>query len=157
MTLNLLIMRGISGSGKSTRAKEYLTALSDTQQKVIIVCRDDLRLALYNKEFGAPINEGFITDVEFNIIETALSKGISVISDNTHLAPKYVHPKIELAKRFDAFPTLVEVSATLTAAQDRNVRRASKGGRFVPTEVINSQYEQYLSHQQEVRSLFDAF
>lgn len=157
MTLNLLIMRGISGSGKSTRAKEYLTALSETNQKVIAVCRDDLRLALYNKDFGPPINEGFITEVEFNIIESALTKGISVISDNTHLTPRYVRQKIELAERFNAFPTLVEVEVPLATAQSQNAARAVAGGRFVPEEIIETQYDQYVRHQDEVRALFDSF
>lgn len=147
----LIIMRGISGSGKSTRARQIQLERPGS----IIVSRDDLRLALYGKDFGPPINEGFISDIEYNIIEHGLTRGVDVISDNTNLSPRYINPKIATATAMGATVVLEEVNTSLDTAKQRNRSRADAGGRFVPEAVIEVQYEQFLDSRANVAKLFE--
>lgn len=145
----LILMRGISGSGKSTLAKHLLQSYNNT----ITVSRDDLRLALYNTAFGPPIDENFITTVEFDIINRALNQGTSVICDNTHLTPRAVDERINLAVVHYADFFIREVEVPLHLAKSRNVDRQTRGERFVPENVLETQHENFYQHRDEIREL----
>jgi predicted ABC-type ATPase len=150
MTTEFIAMRGISGSGKSTRAAE----LRSMHTNMIIVCRDDLRLALYGVAFGPPIDEDFITNVEHTLIRRALDNGISVINDNTHLTRKSIYAKLLLARSLGAHLHLEEVPASVDVAKQRNTNRATAGGRFVPNDVIETQAVAFDRHRHSVHETF---
>ena len=148
----LTIMRGISGSGKSTTARRIQDLSS---APTIVVSRDDLRLGLYNTDFGGGIDEDFITSVEDTIINKALSRGIYVISDNTNLIPRFVQNRVERARTMGATVVLQEVEVPLALAKDRNRQRGASGGRFVPEDVIDKQHENFYAHQERIAQIFE--
>lgn len=150
MRPQLIVMRGISGSGKSTIAKQMLHEYSNT----IIVSRDDLRIAFYDTEFGPPIDEDFITDIEESVINNALGRGVSVISDNTNLQPFHVTPKFRLAEIHGAKIHLREVDVSLDVAKHRNRIRSNLGGRFVPEHVIDAQFAAFNENRDEVLRIY---
>src|SRR5690349_10544826 len=122
------MMRGISGSGKSTAARR----LQADHPGSIIVCRDDLRLALYNEAFGGNIDEDLISDVERSIIHSGLDRGFTVICDKTNLYPDNFYDTARIAQFYGAKVLLMSVDTPLTQAFENNLKRAEAGGRFVP-------------------------
>ena len=92
----IIIMIGISGSGKSTKAKEIAE-----RTKALIINRDKLREMLfgYNEEtinayYQQPdlyLKENQITSFQNYLIERALIKGNDVIIDNTNLKLSFIN------------------------------------------------------------------
>lgn len=145
---HLILMRGISGSGKSTVAEELR---KQNPSNTIIVSRDALRLAFYNTAFGDPINEQLITYIEHGIIREALSRDQTVISDNTNLDPNIVRPLVAIAYEEQASVEIHEVETEITEAKRRNHARYLSGGRFVPENVIDSQSDKFYRHREHIK------
>lgn len=81
----LIFLKGLPASGKSSYAKEVMEKLPNKYKRVN---KDDLRSAIdfsvYNKN-----NEKFINNLEEHIIKEAFRSGYSVIWDNTHIIQKH--------------------------------------------------------------------
>jgi predicted kinase len=146
----LTILRGTSGSGKSTWARN---------QNAVVVSRDDLRVAFYGSdgpdyyEVKKEIlreREDFISKVETAAIKAALLEGKDVISDNTHTMMKYVNrvAKIGWAVGAEVETKLFEVP--LITAQMRVRTRAHMGGRDVPAEAVKRQHDQLAGSKNHV-------
>lgn len=73
----IIITKGLSGSGKTTWANEYVKE----NDNFVIVCKDDIRA-----EFPQGIKEGKVVAKRDELIEKALSEGKSVIVADTNLA-----------------------------------------------------------------------
>lgn len=123
----------------------------------MVVSRDDLRLAFYNTAFGPPIDEGYITNVEMEAIAHALMFGYDVISDNTNLQPYLVENLLVHAKDYNAVLYFDEIEIDVQRALQRNAQRAAEGGRFVPPEVVNKQYDAFYKHRAKVQEIFDRY
>lgn len=136
MTLSLTIIRGISGSGKSTWAQSQKS--DDTQ----IVSRDKIRLGLFDVEYDMGI-EHLVTIVEHAMIEGFLKSGISVISDNTNVDLTYVRELANIGHWWDAKVSLKVFDVPLETAIKNNDHRAMLGGRFVPHHIIQRQWERF--------------
>lgn len=145
----VLILRGVSGCGKSTFAKKVVEL---DPKKWVIVSRDELREKLLGKErlqkyFDQGLNfsiEQEITKMEHVAIAKALIAGHNVISDNTNLKNKHV---LELCKvvldcgiplnliRFQVFP-IIDRDTAMKRIQQR-------GERFVKEDVIQKQIDTF--------------
>lgn len=132
---NLTIMRGISGSGKSTRALDLARRTG-----AAVVSRDDLRQALFKKDFGEGVDEDVVTEVEHAALRAILSSGRDAISDNTNLTQRYLTKLVNIGHEFDATVKVETTTATLEEALERNRLRGESGGRFVPDHVIERQH-----------------
>lgn len=132
--LELVINRGIPGSGKSTYAKKWV--LSGPRRAR--VNRDDIRFQLYGTYFGYPIDEGVVTAVEYAMIRSLLERGISVIVDDCNIAQKYITAFTKIANEFDATVRVNLINVELNVAIQRNQGRE----RFVPIEVIERMHAQ---------------
>lgn len=148
--MDFYIMVGISGSGKSTAARKLQ---EDTG--AVVVSRDDIRMSLFGKAFGAGVDENLVSQVEFSTLDETLSSGYSVISDNTHINMKAIAEKIEVAEKYGARPTIVFVDTALEQALKNNRSRGASGGRFVPESVIKSQESRLSFMRDDLRSLSD--
>lgn len=133
----LTIMRGVSGSGKSTQAR-MIADMTNAQ----IVSRDDIRMAFFGKEFD-PAIEDRVSIIEQAMIEGLLRKGVDVISDNTYIEMKYVKATAKIGYRCNAEVKVVVVDEPLAVCKARNEARAFAGGRNVPNEVIEKQYSRF--------------
>ena len=139
----LTILRGISGSGKSTWAR---------QQNAVLVSRDSLRVAYFGDDSQDYYRvdkdvlrnrEDFITKAEHAAIKSALVAGMDVISDNTHIQTKYLKPVIKIAQGVGAEIEVKEFNIPLAVALAQNKRRALTGGRDVPEDVIRKQHQSF--------------
>jgi predicted kinase len=133
--MRLRILRGLSGSGKSTWAELQALAGGD-----VIVSRDRIRVALFGSE--SMHNEDLVTAVQDATIRAALKSGADVIVDDTNVNWRYVK---RLAKIGQAIPGCDVSVQTFKVDVDecikRNRTRANAGGRNVPEEVIRKQAE----------------
>jgi len=138
----LTILRGVSGSGKSTYARA---------QNAVIVSRDDLRVAHFGSDGPdyyecskdeLRAKEDLISVVEQAAIKGALLAGYDVVSDNTHTMPKYVN---RVAKIGYAVGAHVEIKTFDISFKDAVLRvkdRAARGGRDIPEDAIRRQHDQ---------------
>ena len=138
----IILLCGISGSGKSTFASEKV---QDNPERYVIVQRDKLRELCYGyteetvyeyyKRNDFNYLENQITAIQDSLINIWLKKGKDVIIDNTNLKVKY-------QKEFEKFNVPVEIiyfDILLKEALTRNIGRKRK----VDEDVIVKQYEQY--------------
>lgn len=140
--MKLTIVRGLSGSGKSTWAEAQFGA--------IVVSRDTLRVALfgddspeYYKRPDLRLCEDMITRVEREAIRAGLATGKHVISDNTYIEWQYVKPIAAIGFKMGADVEVKVFDVPLATAIERNKMRASLGGRNVPEDVIRKQHERF--------------
>lgn len=149
--IEFTLMSGISGSGKSTKARQIQRKNPGT----VVVSRDDLRIVLFDQEFGGHIDEDLISSIELQAIRSALLAGHNVISDNTNLSPDRIYERIRVASDIPGVKvSLVQTETSLEQALENNRRRKQEGGRFVPEHVIENQYERFLKHREEIKRQF---
>jgi predicted kinase len=131
--LELVINRGIPGSGKSTYAKKWVAS----GERRARVNRDDIRFQLYGTYFGKPIDEVAVSAVEYAMIRSLLERGISVIVDDCNIGQKYITTFTKIANEFDAEVRVNLINVELQVAIERNQGRE----RFVPVHVIADMYK----------------
>lgn len=146
--LRMLIMQGVSGSGKSTFA---LTLASSDIEAWRIVSRDKIREKLLGKDgVEAYFAQGLDYSVEEEVtkreqlaIARVLASGKKVIIDNTNLKKKYVEQYIKLYMDIcgnDPFGeiAMLKMLVTFDAAL---ARINARGERFVSPEVLERQMD----------------
>jgi predicted kinase len=79
----VIMMRGLPGSGKSTYAKQLVASAPNTYKRIN---RDDLR-AMFDNGHWTQGNEKFVKRVRDVLIIKALEEGKHVIVDDTNLSP----------------------------------------------------------------------
>lgn len=139
---NLIIMCGVSASGKST----YAFNMAETEpEKYLIVSRDKIRELLfgysekyvsnYYKRKDIHKLEKIVTKYEDVLINEGLSEGKTVIMDSTHLDRKY----IERYRYWNVPTEVVFLDVEYNTALMRDNYRERQVGDF----VINRQIERY--------------
>lgn len=130
--LELVINRGIPGSGKSTYANAWVNAANGRVRSN----RDDIRFAGYGTYFGPPIDEEVVTRIQHAGIRAALSAGVSVIVDDCNIEMKYIKTLAHIGYEYDAHVSINLVDVPLNVALERNAKR----DRVVPEKVIRSMH-----------------
>lgn len=130
----LTILRGISGSSKSTWAAKYL----EDNPNTVVVSRDSLRMALFDKWFG--VDEDFITKIEHQAIRQAFSAGKDVVSDNTNISQSSVNKLIAIAREFDADIEVKQFDVDFETAWLRVEERRRDTGKEIPYNVLKRQF-----------------
>jgi predicted kinase len=130
--LELVINRGIPGSGKSTYANAWVNAANGRVRSN----RDDIRFAGYGTYFGPPIDEEVVTRIQHAGIRAALSAGVSVIVDDCNIEMKYIKALAHIGYEYDAHVSINLVDVPLNVALERNAKR----DRVVPEKVIRSMH-----------------
>lgn len=140
----LTIVRGVSGSGKSTWAR---------QQNAKVVSRDDLRELLFPGEdaksyYEVPsevfaAREQEVTIAQDAMVAAFLKAGKDVVVDNTNIQWKFVKALAKIGYRYGAEVEVKVFDVPLTVALDRNHNRAYLGGRDVKREIIEKQYASF--------------
>ena len=127
------ILRGISGSGKSTYAR--------TQTDALIVSRDLIRpmFGVVGKTVLSPEKERLVTRIELDLIREALYRGQDVIVDNTNLNEQFATRYADLAHTMGAtfseklFGVNVNVAVGRTDVPDSVVyRQAAQFAKIKP-------------------------
>lgn len=139
----IIAMVGISGSGKSTRAKEIMDA---SKGKAIIVSRDKIREMLfgyteetigdyYKSDFMK--KEPLVSKVQDSLIRKGIALRKDVIVDNTHLKMSYLN---DLTKYGVEVVTMVcdEPVAVCIGRDEKRVREVGKA-------IIRQQWTQFVA------------
>ncbi len=140
----ILMLKGLPASGKSTFAKEMVENCRTKNRKWVRVNKDDLRSMLHNSHFTKG-NEKQVLAMRDAIVEDSLTRGMSIIVDDTNLAPKHAMQLSAIAKKHNAgfgvqtFDTPVEECIT------RDLKRPNSVGE----RVIRDMYEQFLAPKVE--------
>jgi predicted kinase len=143
----LTILRGVSGSGKSTWAEAQAG-------NPVIVSRDRIRLGIFGSNdqdyYTVPKEvlsrkENLVTKIQDEAIEQALRAGMDVIVDNTNVTMKFVNPIAAIGYRCGAQVEVEVFDVPLSMAISRNKQRKMLGGRFVPESVIRDQHSRLQS------------
>jgi predicted kinase len=139
--LNVIICKGLPGSGKSTWAKKLI---DDHPGQYKRINKDDLRAMLDNGKFSKQ-NEDFVLEVRNQILLIALQQGKHVIIDDTNLHPKHEAKIRELVKGTAtvSIQDFTHISVETCIKRDLN-RFASVGEK-----VIRDMYKQFLAPKLE--------
>lgn len=133
MASTILMMRGYPGSGKSTRAGDFVA------QGYVRVNRDDLRLSMFKVVgLGTYQQEEAVTRAQRAIVRDALACGRKVVVDDTNLKRKYAKDWAKLAVEYGAGFIVQDVSTTADECVKRDAARGAAGGREVGETVIRS-------------------
>ncbi len=125
----IILMRGIQASGKTTRSFELLEEIPNS----VRVSRDDLRLQLFGRYHD--VDETLVTQVEDALVLSSLKQGKTVIIDAMHLKQSYVNRWQKMG-----YPVRVEeVHQNLDELRFRNAQRH----RQVPDEVIRDNFKRF--------------
>jgi predicted kinase len=132
--LEILILIGIPGSGKSTWAKDFVRNNSDW----IRVNRDDFRDMLKTSQSCENKIEDMITGLVSDVISSSLSRKLNVIVDNTNLKIKYINAIIEEFKYSANINYRV-----FDISKDKAIERDKGRDKKVGALVINKMYKDY--------------
>ena len=137
--LNVIIMRGLMGSGKSTWAKAHVSI----HKGYVIINKDSLRKMFYD-EFDPVNDEGFVHVAMLVLIEAALIAKKNIIVDNMHLKDSQVREIEKLVARTAASIYEVQIvdfrSVPLETCLERNAAR----DRVVDPDVIRDFHERFI-------------
>lgn len=137
--MKLWVMRGYSGSGKSTKAREIADA-----NDAVVVCRDNLRMMLLGSYWtGKKEDEDRVSAAEVAQVTAFLLEGTPVVIDATHLNPQYLRKWAKLATRMGVDFQVVDVLESPDVCRQRDHARMLAGGRYVGDKVIEKQAKQW--------------
>jgi predicted kinase len=123
----IILTRGLPGSGKSTYAREWLAA---DPTKRVTISRDDLRMKLFGEWYpteNRKEKEAKVTQMQHAIIRKALNEGKQVMIDDTNLNPRVFKTFGQIAQEFSVplknidFPVEVEEAVRRQAGRDKPV------------------------------------
>lgn len=129
----LIMMCGISGSGKSTIAMRYALTRS-----AIIYSSDGIREEIYGDE-NCQKNPGRVFDILHQRVIKALSQGYDVVYDATNLSCKRRMNFLKTIAHIDCKKTCVVVVTTPEDIEERMKYRERK----VPMDVVHRQLCQF--------------
>ena len=135
----MVILRGLQGSGKSTYAHNWVAEDPDWRFRVN---RDDIRQASYNKLWGLSHHqEGVVSNAEVALATMALDSALSVIIDATNLRARVVREWYTLADKYDIPVRVVDIDVPLEECIARDAVREKKVGE----DVIRSYHARYFT------------
>ena len=137
--LSLVFLIGVSGSGKSTFARQHF--------KPTEILSSDFCRALVSDDENDQAATGDAFDVLHFIAAKRLAAGRLTVIDATNVQPQSRKPLVELARKYHCLPVAIVLNLPERMCQDRNRRRPDRA--FGP-HVIRNQMQ---SLRQSLRGL----
>ena len=124
----VILLRGIPASGKSTWAKTFVKANRD----YVIVSRDGIR-EMIGDYSHSPQTESLVTKLYDKMIKDLLAMKKSLILDNCHAQPKYISETLKVIEsaRVNVKVTLKEFEYDVETCVERDAKRERTVGREV--------------------------
>lgn len=136
---HLVLYRGLPGSGKTTRARDYVAA--DPGNRVRLN-RDDVRDMLWGGWTGDRRHEEQITALTAMMLRSLLELGWTVVCDDTNMRNAYIERQCEIAVGVGATVDIVDLTAVPV---DVCIRRdAQRGAAAVGADVIRRMHATWL-------------
>jgi len=136
--LNVYVLCGAPGSGKSTWADEWVSKNPNT----IRVCPDVFRAKLGRSESDQSVSAQAFSASKRAVGE-ALDAGKNVVFDATNMYRKTRKDFLDVAAKYNAKTIAVVFEIDEKIAIERNKKRADGGGRDVPTDIIRKMLSRY--------------
>lgn len=140
MSQEVIITKGLSGSGKTTWAKDLLKRFPG---KYKIICKDDLRRMLDDDSHSAA-KEKFIIAARNVLIDLALKEKMSVVIADTNLNPKHEKEIRDIVNIFNCLNNTkieVKVESFLDVPVDQCIAQDLKRYHSVGEKVIRQQLQ----------------
>ncbi|OJJ23337.1 polynucleotide kinase-phosphatase [marine bacterium AO1-C] len=129
--LSLVLLVGVSGSGKSTFARQHFT-------KYEIVSSDECRALVSNDENSKDAtNDAF--DLLYYIVGKRLKRGLLTVVDATNVQVASRKGLIALAREYHVLPTVIVLDMPQRVCEERNEQRVD---RNFGDHVIRQQHQQ---------------
>ena len=137
----VIILRGISGSGKSTVAKKFIADNANT----VIVSRDTIRKNIFGAGYSKPVfeMEEIVSEIVETSIKGAMASGNNIILDETFLRNRFVSKRVESVFAMNTDVVVVTFNVDVSTAKERVAKRVSYGGHDVPGDVIERMHENF--------------
>lgn len=135
--MKLIMTMGLPASGKSTWAKEEVLKSGG---KIKRVNKDDLR-AMIDNSIWSKGNEKSVLEIRDFIVEHYLSNNLTVIVDDTNLAPQHEE---ELRKIAEAHNAKFEIKSFLDVSLATCIARNAARVNPVPVNAIRSMFNKFL-------------
>jgi predicted kinase len=125
----MVILRGLQGSGKTSFAHEWVAQDPDWRFRVN---RDDIRKSAYNMFWGLSHHmEGTVSLAEQAQAEAALNAGLSVVIDATNLKARVVKEWYAVANKLGVTVRVHDLLTPLEECIVRDMKREKKVGEDV--------------------------
>lgn len=135
----LILLIGPSGAGKSTFAEKYIRENPDTAY----LSSDQLRKDLTGDENNQTVN-GQVFGIIKSRTDAYLKSGKSVLIDAMGLNPKDRKDHLSLAAKYSVPSIAYVFERTKEQLVKNQEKRASKGGRRVPDEILDRMLQKYV-------------
>jgi tRNA uridine 5-carbamoylmethylation protein Kti12 len=147
----LVICRGLPGSGKTSWTRDQLTAVAAEGRRGRLVRsnRDDYRAMMFDYRYrGAPLRpiEDLVTIAQHTAIRGLLRAGVDVICDDTNLRESVVVGLAVLAESVGAawrVEDFTHIPLETCIARDRSRAIGGRGNEYVGRDVITAMYDKY--------------
>lgn len=140
--IQVILMKGLPASGKSTFAKALIDEKPNSYKRI---SKDDLREMLDNSHWSKDA-EKMILDVRDMLILKAIENRKHVIVDDTNLAPKHEQHIRELVKGIAE----VKIQDFTDVDIDECIRRDLLRPKSVGAKVIRGMYNSFLKPQESI-------
>ena len=149
----LLILRGLPGSGKSTFAKKWV---NESPGSRVRVNRDDLRMMTFDRKVNlTQKEEEYITALEHSLVVSSIYRGLNVVVDAMHLRPRYVTNWYKVASSLGTTASVHTFEMSLEELFVRNQNRPFVDA--IPTDVLSDMFKRLTRRGQliPVNSFYD--
>jgi len=138
----LIITRGLPGSGKTTFAEQWVTESPATRRRVN---RDSLRRMIHiNAQSATQDTEAVITKTAADLVRAFLRAGLDVVVDDTNLRQRTARQWATLAAVTGAELTVKDLTGVpLSTCLERNAARP--GDARIPSGVIETMHAKYVA------------
>lgn len=137
----LIIMCGISGSGKSTKAKEL-----KSKYNAVIISTDDIREKIFKNVHDQEHN-GEVFRIAYDAINTFIELSHNVIFDATNI--KYSSIK-DLKKGIKYWNDVDKILCIMDTPIDKAIKQNNARDKVIPTEVIIRQANTFKDNKERI-------
>ena len=137
----LIIMCGISGSGKSTKAKEL-----KEEYNAVIISTDEIRQKVF-KDVNDQKHNKEVFRIAYDEINIFIELSYNVIFDATNI--KFSSIK-ELKKNIENWNDINKILYIIDTPLEKAIEQNNARDRVVPTEVIVRQAETFKSNKDKI-------
>lgn len=137
----LIIMCGISSSGKSTKAKEL-----KSKYNAVIISTDDIREKIFKNVHDQEHNEE-VFRIAYDVINTFIELSHNVIFDATNI--KYSSIK-DLKKGIKYWNDVNKILCIMDTPIDKAIKQNNARDKVIPTEVIIRQANTFKDNKERI-------